>query len=369
MSTLKKVHFPNLNELRFLCASLVILHHVEQVRANAGIFNLHHIDLFKNGGLAVNVFFVLSGFLITYLLLVDIVLENKVDIKKFYINRTLRIWPLYFILVFIGFVALPLILHHPKFASKFPYLSAEGILLYIFFLPNLANGIWTKHFLIPLWSIGVEEQFYLIFAPLISWFRNHVLKLLFAVFILRFFIQVFIKDAISNESLQYFINSMSFESMAIGGFFAWIYVFKHPLEKLFTAKIFQVLCVGYVLYAIFYHSPQSLENSILFKSIGFVKQSIFSLACGGFIYNIATNQYSLFRLKNRLLDSLGTISYGIYMYHMIFVFAAITLIEKFTFLQESLVSSLFVYFFVFGFTILTSFLSFRFIEKKILSFK
>jgi len=324
----------------------VILHHIEQVRANAGVFNFHHIDLFRNGGLAVTVFFVLSGFLITYLLLVDIASENKVDIKKFYINRTLRIWPLYFILILIGFVVLPLILHQPKFASKFPYLSVQGILLYVFFLPNLANGIWTKHFLIPLWSIGVEEQFYLIFAPLISWFRKHVLKLLIVIYISRFIIQVFIQNVISDEALKYFINSMAFESMVLGGFFAWVYVYKHPLQTIFTSKIFQLICVSYMLFAIFYH-PESLQNeSLISKSMSFLKLTFFSFACGGFIYNIATNPNSVISLKNKIFDELGKISYGIYMYHMIFVFAAMTILEKFSFLQQSLVSSLFVYFFM-----------------------
>src|SRR5690606_9574635 len=91
--------FPNLNALRFFAALLVIFHHGEVIRAKYGFLSFETTSFFMNGGSAVKFFFVLSGFLITYLLLKE-KKERKVHIGYFYARRILRIWPLYFLLVF-----------------------------------------------------------------------------------------------------------------------------------------------------------------------------------------------------------------------------------------------------------------------------
>lgn len=64
--------------------------------------NFEWLGLFRNGGHAVTFFFVLSGFLITYLLLKERERMGTIKVKKFYLKRVLRIWPLYFLLIFIG---------------------------------------------------------------------------------------------------------------------------------------------------------------------------------------------------------------------------------------------------------------------------
>ena len=62
-------YFPGLNALRFIAAYLVVMHHSETIRKKYGLLNLQSFSLFRNGSTAVSFFFVLSGFLITYLLL------------------------------------------------------------------------------------------------------------------------------------------------------------------------------------------------------------------------------------------------------------------------------------------------------------
>ncbi|MDC1189104.1 acyltransferase family protein, partial [Flavobacteriales bacterium] len=69
-------YFSGLNALRFFAAFLVVLHHAEQVKLKYGVFNLKEFSLFNNGGLAVTFFFVLSGFLITFLLLKEHAKKN-----------------------------------------------------------------------------------------------------------------------------------------------------------------------------------------------------------------------------------------------------------------------------------------------------
>ncbi|MBL7775483.1 MAG: acyltransferase, partial [Saprospiraceae bacterium] len=159
-------YFKGLNALRFFAAYLVVLHHAEQIRLKNGLFNLKGLPLFNNGGIAVTFFFVLSGFLISYLLLKEQRETNTVSIKKFYARRMLRIWPLYYLLVFIGTLIVPFFLGLIGHSYEMPYAFKDVILYYIFFSPFMVNVLFGHHFLEPLWSIGVEEVFYILWAPM-----------------------------------------------------------------------------------------------------------------------------------------------------------------------------------------------------------
>ena len=92
-----KVFFPNLEGLRFFAFFVVFINHAF---ASLGYYNPSKTFVFVrthfllNGNLGVSFFFVLSGFLITYLLLKEKELTGKINIKNFYLRRVLRIWPL-----------------------------------------------------------------------------------------------------------------------------------------------------------------------------------------------------------------------------------------------------------------------------------
>src|ERR1700741_1236659 len=97
----QKIYFPNLNGLRFIAAFLVIIHHIEQIKSILHLPNyLGRIPcISKIGKFGVVLFFVLSGFLITYLLLTEENTFKKISVRQFYMRRILRIWPLYFLIV------------------------------------------------------------------------------------------------------------------------------------------------------------------------------------------------------------------------------------------------------------------------------
>jgi len=96
----QKIHFPGLNGIRAIAAMTVLIFHIDQF--------LPHFDLkpvFHGPGMAeyaVTLFFVLSGYLITHLLLLEKEKFQKIDLPKFYIRRILRIWPIYYAVLFIG---------------------------------------------------------------------------------------------------------------------------------------------------------------------------------------------------------------------------------------------------------------------------
>ncbi|HSB94527.1 MAG TPA: acyltransferase, partial [Flavitalea sp.] len=96
----KKIYFKNLNGFRFLAASGVIITHIELYKARVGAPNIwQHPLVFELGSAAVDFFFVLSGFLITYLLLEEKKQFKKINFRLFYTRRILRIWPLYYFII------------------------------------------------------------------------------------------------------------------------------------------------------------------------------------------------------------------------------------------------------------------------------
>src|SRR5947208_1964008 len=132
----------NLDGLRFMAAWIVLLCHLEVLKPYFG-FSPVQARFFSNGAqIAVTFFFVLSGFLISYLLLKEKKANpaDRINVKKFYLKRILRIWPLYYLLVVLAFFVLnkymPPLGTHQLFPDAHPSAGRARFLGYICFLPN-----------------------------------------------------------------------------------------------------------------------------------------------------------------------------------------------------------------------------------------
>lgn len=107
---MSKMHLRGLDGLRGIAALMVVLGHVELIKK---VYNFHNV--YDGGGPfflylgshAVTFFFVLSGFLITFLLIKEKEKVGTISVKKFYLRRILRIWPVYYLLFILGFIVLP----------------------------------------------------------------------------------------------------------------------------------------------------------------------------------------------------------------------------------------------------------------------
>ncbi len=230
--------FKGLNALRFFAAILVVMHHSETIKQKNGLANVEWLGLFRNGGNAVTFFFVLSGFLITYLLLKERKKSGNVNVKNFYWKRILRIWPLYFLLVIIGTVGLPVIFSLLKVNYDMPYHLGQTWYYFLFFLPGLVTFFFGHHFLEPLWSIGVEEVFYLIWAPLFKRCKKRILTVLVAVILIKIVLTILGIYFIKNELYHFLVSTFQFEAMAAGGLGAYfIFTLKKPIS---TLRIFQM---------------------------------------------------------------------------------------------------------------------------------
>ncbi len=347
-----KTHFSGLNTLRFFAAYFVLLHHGETIRAKYGLPNYEHFSFFRNGSLAVSFFFVLSGFLITYLLLSELAKKQDINLSKFYMRRVLRIFPLYYLLVIIGLIAIPIFLHLIHFPNTQPYDTATGGVLFLFFLSFVVNAVFGSHLLEPLWSIGVEEYFYLIWAPLFKFFKTHILKVIGGVILVKSMIILFFSTQnINNEWFRVIgdiLLSLKFELMAIGGLGAYA-VFKHKsrVENAFVfTLIFQILFLT-ILFIRLFLNGYCIENQFLIYKFLFLTPLVGSFTEGGLflwlILNVSVNPKALFKLNNAFLEKLGEISYGIYMYQMLVIFGVVLVFKKLMMQLSPTLSTLFFY--------------------------
>ena len=104
-----KIYFNNLNGIRFLLAFMVIILHTAAIKQHNGLPNYLSDApyLYVAGEIAVSLFFTLSGFLITYYLLIEKQKTNTIRLKLFYFKRILIIWPLYFLAIILYWLIIP----------------------------------------------------------------------------------------------------------------------------------------------------------------------------------------------------------------------------------------------------------------------
>lgn len=321
----QKIYFPNLNGLRFIAAFLVIIHHIEQLKSISKIDSYWGLIPFVDiiGKLGVILFFVLSGFLITYLLLAEEHIYKKISVRKFYIRRILRIWPLYFLIIILALFVLPnfSIFTLPGFGKDVVYKHLLWkIILFAIFFPNLVLAFlgvvpYASH----TWSIGTEEQYYLVWPVLLRFFKKHRVALMFFII----FAYVFIAEILSTNYFDFlpykyvivgFWSTFNIDCMAIGGFFAILLYKKSKYLKLFMNKYLFYFSIVFVLF-------------LMIKGINIPKihNEFYSLFFGIIILNFAANDKINISLENKVFNYLGNISYGLYMYHPIGIMLSIYL--------------------------------------------
>ncbi|HXZ29443.1 MAG TPA: acyltransferase [Terriglobales bacterium] len=156
----RAAYLPALDSLRFFAFFSVFLTHT--LPKGHAFYAAHGLptavgDFAAAGGFGVDLFFVLSGYLITDLLLKERDQSGRVDVKAFYVRRILRIWPLYFLALSLG--VLFTVLHWEA-------LTLRDVLGFSLLAGNWICALYGYpfSFIFPLWSVSIEEQFYLSWA-------------------------------------------------------------------------------------------------------------------------------------------------------------------------------------------------------------
>lgn len=364
---LKAIYFHNLDATRFLAAFAVfIFHYSNEIKAlfpaleSTFIFKAFYTVTSK-GALGVNFFFVLSGFLITFLILQEKKQTGGFNLGKFLLRRTLRIWPLYFLIVLIGFVVFPLLFHD--------YSTQHSVVNYVLFLANF-DEIWnggadTINFLTSPWSVAVEEQFYLFWGvALFLLFKVKFFKiphLLVLLYLISFYFRWIFWE---EERIIYYHTISVCQDILMGAFIGWsLFEGKLWLDRLKKIPRWVVMFI----YAIGF--GMCIGKNMLFSGqLIVLERFILSLFFGFVILDQIRGEHSLFKLgKIGLFNYLGKISYGLYMYHLVIMYVLLRFVIN---AEQPLLFSVTLFFLLSALlTFITAAVSFKFFESKFLSLK
>ncbi len=359
-------HFPGLDSLRAYAALFVVIGHVPLNQASLGLPNPHYGALFFRGATAVSFFFTLSGFLITYLLLGEQARRGRIDVKAFYLRRVLRIWPLYYTVVLCGLLFYNALLPRLGIAYEVRYPLPLAAALYVLFLPNLMNSLYAVGGILnPTWSIGIEEQFYLSWAPALRRWHHRLPALAAAVLVAS--LATFLLSPLAVGEVGWapkFLDQLKFHFMAAGALAAWALF--HHRERLLASPVFRrpwlqgllgLLVVQFYFVDVFHFGRNTAE--------------LFQLALYPWLLvEIGANPARRLPLTNRPAEYLGRISYGLYMLHMPVVYATSWLLARSGWLRGHLLLYVLAYYgLALGLTVGVAALSYRYLETPILRLK
>jgi peptidoglycan/LPS O-acetylase OafA/YrhL len=356
-STDKVLYLPGLNGIRAIASIAVVFSHITlalpvdfHLKGNFfGVSNNGSAKGYLLASYGVSMFFVLSGFLITYLLKLEAD-KNEIDIKKFYIRRILRIWPLYY-LYLIMCIATILCFQIP--------VNFTEIWFYIFFAANVpAIYDLSLPLLTHFWSIGVEEQFYLFWPWIIKKVKANVIPLLIGLIVLQNIIRVVLWYYYPFSHIANFSMICRFDCMMIGAAEALLYKQHHQLFlRLIDHKwtqAFALFILGLLIVNKF-HINAIVDN--------------FTIAIVTLIIIIGqiNKKNRLISFDNPVFDFLGKISFGVYVYHPLLIFYVAKLYANVH--GESIGKFILVYTSVLLGTIVLSYFSYTYFESWFIKLK
>jgi len=345
-------YIKQLDSIRGMAVLLVMLSHWLPT-------SVSHLGAFTG----VNTFFVLSGFLIS-----NILFRNKneaeakdqsklVVLKNFFFRRALRIFPIYFLVV----ITLAMLGESriPGIKYDIVYLLTFTINFHIYLVKHF--GKYTSH----LWSLAVEEQFYLVWPWLMLFLKRKYIPYAILVFILTGSMsEFFIKD-----EFGYIITYTCLAAFGLGALLSWVYTYKPQyLKRTYQVLSYIILTeLGIIILWITGFKIPALPLRTLLSTVALWVITYIVLN------NTANKKLKFsFLLNNRKLIFIGKISYGFYLYHLYIPYLTSGFLS---YLESTLPNFLQPYAFILYFisifciTLLLSWLSWHWIEMPIMRLK
>lgn len=293
-----RIYYPALDELRGIAIILVILVH-----------NFSFIKLFAFGWIGVDLFFVLSGFLIT-----DILLRtagSKKWLYHFYLRRFLRIFPLYYFSLLLFLYIIPNVFSIPNISY---YLNHQ-----IWFWTYLQNWLYIAKFPrgIPLlthfWSLAVEEQFYIIWPVLILLLKDlrRLLICILGLFALIIMVRIVLFYSPIDRSVDFIFNSFSrIDGLCVGCLLAILNLLNRQLLVRGFKKVIFLLIGCNLLYLLLRYLLNLPLPYTPFLGAPSVAILFGLIVC----YTILHGHIPLLK-KSAILTFFGKISYALYIFH------------------------------------------------------
>jgi peptidoglycan/LPS O-acetylase OafA/YrhL len=303
MNKKNSLHVPSLDGVRAIAALMVMFFHFFQnfYATNSVTAFLKTISAFGQTG--VSLFFVLSGFLITRILIRE--KNSEHFFLNFYFRRSLRIFPLYYFYLILVFFIIPIINHTdvPEFSKQ--------IYHWVYFQDFAITFKWDYMGPLHFWSLAVEEHFYLFFPLLVYYLKqNQLVYAIFAILISSIVVRYFLNR--SGYEVFYFTFSRM-DELALGAILA-VLELKNKLTQqmayrflyLFIAIALPTLCLWYVF---------SKDANASLQVVKYVLLSLCYFCMLGFIISAADTNFIKRALIGKPLVYIGKISYGLYVYH------------------------------------------------------
>ncbi len=352
-------YLPGLNGIRGIGIVGVIVSHTVLALNKFGLDNTI-LGITENGkarGLdfshyAVTMFFVLSGFLITTLLIKEKQLTGTMSVRNFYFRRILRIWPLYYTYLILAVIVL--------YLDQQVY-NTNMLPFYIFLLANIPFVLGDY---IPLlghyWTLGVEEQFYILFPSIARLDNRKMLRwviILLCIFMLLKLLSWYLNHIGLYEFPYRFFLLSRFQGMMLGVVAALLYEQKH--------NIISILSNRWLYAASWFCVALSMLNKFHVASL--IDHEIMIIATVIIIFEQIQDKPKIINLENPVLDLLGRISYGIYVTHLMVIYF-LAIIAQYLF-PYGIVNYFTVFITVTLSCVLVAYLSYKYFERPFLHMK
>ena len=297
-------YYPELDVLRFIAFLLVFIHNSSPILINTFLDRFAEYTWF-----GVDLFFCLSAYLITKILVTEYQRNGSFNFRNFYMRRILRIWPLYFF--YIALASLIVILSEGWSVNLLKHIAA--LATFTFNLAYFGLLPFPLLIFIHLWSISYEEQFYAI----IPWFLRKLLALeekqkwifIGVIFVLGNISRALFIYLRVNPAADYILPINRFESI-LGGLAIGLGLFNQFFDRIHAEILFAcaILCLVIVFF---------LPN---YETLGWNLVATYSLVGVGMtflVFTIVKKQIPFFKTisRNKALVYLGKISYGLYVFH------------------------------------------------------
>ena len=345
-----KFYFSQLDSIRGLSFIAIFVFHAYHFKQSSTQIGKFFKYLHNQLPLGIETFFILSSFLLTFLAFNEYKKRGNFSFGNYFVRRLLRIWPLYYFILILAFIIFPVVAGYVNFTMQLP-----DYRYYIFFISNYYSKEHV-YFLMFLWTISVEEQFYLLWGLSLKFFFK---KLEIVIFLLCLSSVLFSIYAIIYKVPSYF-NTLTYLFDFGCGALAAIITFKSSsISKWFgrcsNIKTIVFYCYLPVHLLVFYilddNTSGWMNNLMALLSRYFFIIYIALLL----IEQVSNNNRSKIFQKSRFLIFTGKISYGLYCYHGITLTAVTLILKRFTMDLSSIIFLLLCFFINYGIATLSYF--------------
>ena len=347
---MNKFYRPDIDALRGISVLSVVLYHAK--------IQLFGKDFFIGGFIGVDIFFIITGFLITKLLLIEYETYKNINIIAFYKRRIRRLIPALVFVLLISLLLSYFVLDPIKLkefsASLFASLFFTANVYFHYFGDFYGNDVNLRKPLLHLWSLGIEEQFYILYPLVLLFILKYLRKYLLFFLVIGFLISLgFAQYASTYHKMFsfYMLPSRAWEILS-GSILAYILIKKE--NKFFINKkvgnFFFCLSILVIILSFLFFDIYEIRHPSLLTLLPIISSAII------IFFGTNDNKTLIYKyFSNNILIFLGKISYSLYLWHFL-IFA----IFRNTYFKETFLIKILII----VVSITLSYFSYKFVEQK-----